>query len=296
MKFSMGQNTNKLLVGNWSVNYSDSQLPFNNKLQAEGKSLIKEWVSCFSPENTWVQNNLHIPSLIVRLDCVIENDQLRLYEVEERPAGIGFNTLMNPLFAAELKKVQSTWPKFEVVVSSLRNSSDDHLWAPVTNNPSDLVLVRAEPSEFGFHYLESRSVSSLKQKGNKSYGLAMNLWREVTKEDALDWDKGFVLKPKQGSKTRDIWIWDPGRRRAGSYGQNRIIKELEKKPMYCQDLIEPMASGHPNFPCLILRVFYGYDCIKQDWVYIGGMWNARPNLKVHGATDTAFGSVIPTDG
>lgn len=268
--------------------------------------LIREWVGSFPKEDTWVQKNLGIPSLFIRLDCVVREDgNIGLYEIEERPSGLSTAKKINKRFSETLAEVRKQWPEFKVLISSKRTGDDDWGWdiEKVTYEEAlssdSLLLIRAEPEELEYHAFESRSISSLIQKGNKRYGLSMGLWKEVTLHDFdnFNWNKGFCLKPFVGSKCSDIEIWYPGlsakdRKGSGASSQNKIRETLEKnKSMFFQEFINPMISS--NEENMILRVFFLYNPKDKEYEYAGGFWNSRgTNFKIHGATDTTFGPVV----
>ncbi|MCL5004034.1 MAG: hypothetical protein M1352_02060 [Patescibacteria group bacterium] len=265
----------------------------------EGLGVIRRWQNRFPYEATWARTQLGIPSLIVRLDMAPNGHRLNLYEIEERPAGIGISYRHNPQFKRLLEEVRKSWPKVSVIASPQRHSIDDHLWTRVLKlgrHGDELVLIRAEPDESEFHGLESYSVSSLKEKGNKSYGLNMKLWQLVAAGDELPWDEAFVLKPVQGSKCRDIEFWIPkghplyGTR--GSSTRTAVGKTLSRcGQMYLQPFVEPVNLNGDGKMKMIYRVFFGFDLRRTQWKCLGGMWNARPNLRIHGASDSLFGSV-----
>ena len=186
------------------------------------------------------------------------------------------------------------------MVSKERKGHDDALWADVVSledaRPDMLCLVRAEPEEQEFHPLEPSSISSLKGKGNKMYGVQMGLWKPISSQDSLDWDRPFALKPVQGSKSRDVRLWDPDNHRAqGIATRTKITETLQRHGvMYQQDYIPPIEIGNNGKTLyMIHRVFYGYDLPEQKWKYIGGFYNVRPSLIIHGARDTIFGPVVP---
>src|SRR3989344_2307568 len=165
----------------WQVNHTQVEFPFLRGNQTDALALLAKWSGCFAPEETWVRQRHGVPSLVVRIDCIVRNSQLIVYEVEERPAGMGLSCVVNPYFPKTLEGVARTWPEFEVKVSPKRRATDDSLWIKALNwqmpSPSPLKLVRAEPEETELHAYEVQSVSSVKAKGNKSYGLAMGLWQ-----------------------------------------------------------------------------------------------------------------------
>lgn len=288
----------------WKLNLSDEHIVFPDFAKEQADAILSEWPKAFPKENTWVQQELGIPSLICRLDCIIDGDKLKIFEIEERPAGIGVTISMNPDFSLRLKDVMKNWPEFSAVIAHDRKAGDDCLWIPKISledalGSDGLLLLRAEPHQHEFHSLQGRSVSSFLEKGNKSYGLALGLWNEISIEDfdSLPWDSGFCLKPIQNSKCRDVEIWHPvhSKKNSGIGGcstKTRIKKTLERnKTMYLQDMLESTDSLISGFK-MIFRVFFGYSVIKGEFEFLGGVWNARQNLKIHGAPDTIMGPVM----
>lgn len=288
----------------WSFIASVQKETLSPEIIEQAVSLLERWSGVFPKENSWSQQNFDVPSLIVRLDCVAKGGRLLIYEVEERPAGVGIATQLNLNFAENLGKIRAEWPEFKSLVSPLRKSCDDFFWlkaismeAAMANGA--LLLIRAEPEEEDFHPFLSRSVSSLIVKGDKSYGTSLGLWREIAAEDFdfLPWDRGFCLKPVKGSKCRGVEIWLPSlekkKTRAGGVStKTRIKKVLEAYGrMYLQNFIEPMRSSVNENLFMAYRIFFGYSPSSESYIFLGGLWNARPNLKIHGATDTVVGPV-----
>ena len=282
-------------INQWQVNYSRKPVIFPALAVRQGLEFLKSWEQSFPREDTWARNQFNIPSLFVRFDCIVRDGQLIVYEIEERPAGLGLTSRVNGEFAVELKAMAKLWPEFRVEISPLRSGTDDHLWLhllPKSAAGSDLVLVRAEPEETEFHHLEAASVSSLKSKGDKGYGVKMGFWSRVATAEELPWDSCFVLKPLQGSKLKDLEIWDP-EWRPGSSVRAKIIEAMSKNSgMFLQHLHPPMDTGIKQFPWMIFRVFFGYDPGSREWRCLGGNWNARHNLRIHGALDAIFGPAV----
>ena len=288
----------------WQLNLSDEKFVFPDFAKEQADTILSEWPKVFPKEDTWVQQELGVPSLICRLDCIIDRDELKIFEIEERPAGIGVTANMNPDFSLRLKAVMRSWPEFSAVISPDRKAGDDCLWIPKVSmkdalSSDGLLLIRAEPDQHEFHSLQNRSISSFLEKGNKSYGLALGLWKEVCLDDFdnLPWDDGFCLKPIQNSKCRDVEIWHPIHSKkksniGGCSTRTRIKKTLERNgTMYLQDMLESTDSLIDGFK-MIFRVFFGYSINKGEFEFLGGVWNARPNLKIHGAPDTIMGPVM----
>lgn len=284
-------------IDEWTMHVSEQEKGFDAVDQC--LEILPRWVSAFPREDTWVQNYIKIPSLLVRFDC-IGGENGGIYEIEERPSGVGVSCEVSRVFKDNLSRVSLTWPEYQVAVSNLRVTCDDYLWGRKTitlaeaETSNSLLLVRAEPEEIGtLTTLESRSVSSMGRKGDKSYGIELGLWKQVSSKDELPWTDGFVLKPLQGSKCRGVEIWTPQKRVPGISTKSRIEKVLKQnESMYCQPFIHPLNSGIKEFPNMIYRVFFGYNIGRKGWECLGGLWMARPNLKIHGATDSLIGPII----
>lgn len=298
-------------IGGWKLNLSQKELTFSFDSQVQADEILNVWKNIFPQENTWVHRRLGVPSLIVRLDCFVDSDgKLEVYEVEERPAGIGITQDISPEFGERLSSVQETWPQFKSLISEKRIAHDDEMWLdPITledaMSSDDLLLIRAEPEECEFHSLQHRAVSTLLTKGNKSYGVHLGLWKEICSEKAflLPWDYGFCLKPCQSSKCHGVEIFHPDfvnkknkNKKKGIGGTstksriNRILSEYGN--MYIQEFLEPPDCHFFQGNKMALRVFFGFDCKAENYKFLGGVWNSRPNLKIHGAADTIMGPVV----
>lgn len=290
----------KLQVGSWDVSFvDDPAVIFPRWAVAEGLGILNLWQQLFPTEDTWVRRTLGIPSLIVRLDCVIDSGRLHIYEIEERPAGIGITSHINPQFHSLFSELIRSWPQVSVLVSPKRTGSDDYMWAPtldIDSHDQQVIIVRAEPDEAEFHRLEPFSASSLRHKGSKVYGVGLGWWESVRSGDTLPWDRGFVVKPTQGSKCRGIEIWLPKplcEQYKGGSTRARVERTLAAQgEMFLQPFHPPMrVNGNLNME-MAMRVFFGYSPETQDWVCLGGTWNARQNVRIHGSSDAVFGPVV----
>jgi len=291
----------------WQINVIREELFFSEAAKERSLEILRRWRAGFRRESSWAQEVLGVPSLIVRLDCFEENGELQVYEVEERPSGIGVSSVINLCFSEKLKNINKRWPQFKSLISSERKAHDDESWLQTIGldealKTDDLLLIRAEPEEEKFHQFQSRSVSSLVTKGDKSYGLKIGLWEKVGKEDLfnLPWDEGFCLKPLQNSKCRGVEIYHPtfkkksGFKKIGGIStKTRIGKVLDRHgEMYLQKFLEPNDCPFCPGNKLALRVFFGFNIETGEYEFLGGVWNSRPNLKIHGALDTLMGPLV----
>lgn len=282
----------------WTVTITDTPFAVSRNNIDAGAALIRQWAARFPVEPTLVQKRFGVPSLMVRLDCAINDGRLAVYEIEERPAGAGICSIVNPLFKHRLNEISAHWPAFVVLTSPRREEvGDDYLWTRVVHGFPDAlknghaVLVRAEPDEHEFHGLAARSISSVRQKGNKFYGVPMGLWHRVSTAQDLPWDQAFCIKPCVGSKMVGVEIWDPAKRH-GHSTRARIERTLRQYgAMYCQQFIPPHDTGLPDRPYGLLRLYYGYNVRVQTWAYIAGHCIARNNIRGHGTADALTGAV-----
>jgi hypothetical protein len=283
----------------WNFGVSEKQIELQSPIIEQCDDAIDMWLKYFPFESTWIQNNYGVPSILIRLDCVVNaNGKLELYEVEERPCGAGLVSKFNPFFKDRLDSVRKSWPDFEAVVSPERKYSDDLEWLPSYGGNGSLVLVRAEPYEKEFHHFQSRSVSTIVTEGDKRYGVGMGLWSLVTPESFQNdeiWKMPFCIKPLKGSKCMNLEIWHPESRFKSGFGvssRGRILKAIEREQrMYLQKFIEPMkVDGFEGN--MIYRIYFGFDLLKKKYEYIGGCYNVRSSFKIHGASDSVFGPVV----
>lgn len=295
--------TEEVKIGPWVVHNLKVKRILPEVIQSQAIDLVKRWVEVFPQEETWIQKNFGIPSLLVRIDGVDKDGNLGVYEVEERPAGVGHSVLINPQFKSNLEKVRKSWPEFDVVVSPLRDKADDALWSNALDYESArgsqrLIMVRAEPEEEQFRIFQERSVSTIASEGDKSYGVALGLWSFVNDPEQFPKRQSFVLKPLQSSKARNMAFYDiKSHPSPGNMKMKNVRKVLEEQVekrggMYLQELIPPMDSGIENHPLMIYRFFLGFDFSRKQWISLGGSYFLRNNLKIHGHSDALSGPLI----
>jgi len=295
-------NSEVIQIANWKVQVSSHAEVFPKQASNKLLKIVERWEKVFPKEKTWVQKEYGVPSLVIRADCVVsESGELGLYETEDRPAAIGITSLINDDFKKILQEFcAKKWPEFKVVKSASRTDNDDYLWRNKlngTSNENTLVLVRSDPKEKEFNAFQSRSVSTIKTEGCKKYGETFGLWKKVSCDniDSLPWNENFVLKPLQGTNSKDITIFFAKRNRKirGGSTKSRVIKTLqENKKMYLQSFISPMQCPVLKNHLMIYRVFLGYDPAYGKFIGMGGCWNARENYNIHGTAETVWGPVI----
>ncbi len=268
---------------------------------------IEKWKKVFPKENTWIQVNHGVPSLIIRIDCtIICENYLGVYEIEERPAGIGMNYMINESFRSCFDALRNNWPSF-CVVSSDSRKLDDSLWSTekrLEEIDGELVFPRVSPNESEYHLLEEKCVSVFLQEGNKSYGVHLDFWNEVqfSRSDNLPWDVSFALKPLNGTRCSGLILYSPlsgSKRPAGTVSRSRAEREFKAQGrMYLQEELLPMKASHVPCHDMIYCFYFGYDIALKKYVPLGGAWNSRldnkgnRNYKIHGASDAVFGPLV----
>ncbi|MDD4409767.1 MAG: hypothetical protein PHW52_03910 [Candidatus Pacebacteria bacterium] len=284
----------------WKFKRSESAEFIDRSLIDKSLIFLEEWIRFFPKESTWVAANHHVPSIVIRLDCTIRDKTIFIYEIEERPAGIGISYCINPQFRLMIEGLRRRWPVIRSLISSNRKESDDRLWLPTIGfeealQDDCLLLVRTEPSEEDFHIFQDRSVSTLRNKGDKVYGEHMGLWKNVSYRDyeLFPWSEGFCLKPKQGSKCKGVHVWkaELNNKGVGISTKTQIRRVIDDfGEMYLQEYLAPMSleiDGKKLY--MNYRIYFGYDLEINSYSCLGGIWVARPNIRIHGASDATIG-------
>lgn len=305
-------------VNNWVVRTLSNQITL-----AEDE--IKHLVACASDWSTaFVENHQNYfrsqfgaPSSVIRFDYVLDSNGFpRVFEVEDRPAGIEINALCNPrmfdLFIESLKEYsiytgkpigicvspgrmfnsdEFVWvqrvrdiPNFKVVLGDVPRNPETHLW-----------LVRSLRSEAEYYSLESHSLSTIEFEGDKSYGSRMGLWSEIQSIEGIDWNTHFVVKPDAGCRCENVHLFKPGKNVRGFSSRAKIVNAIERKEVkYIQPYFAPEKHQFlPEEYQLIRRCYAVYSLQEKSYKIIGGLWEARPDChKVHGASDAVCGPLV----
>lgn len=313
----------------WTYNYHTSLEVLPPEGVHQALSLIDQWRFIFPLGNTWVGTNYDVPSLFIRVDCVYSADRgLQVFEIEERPSGVGLSRRLNPWFAERFDALRKEWPAFRWVADPTRLSDDAEWLGPGLSlaaalKSKDLVLVRARPERAEYHPLEERSVSSVQHEGDKNYGIALGLWQRLhyLEDDTPD-DVGgdidppivgpAVVKPLKGARNRDVMCYlgsqavvkkIPGRGKVTYLDGVELFKSrhdtigydgLRRKvasggPYVCQDFIRPLRRPQLPGQNVIYRFFFGFSPRRDSYVPLGGVWAASRSLRVGEGDGTVFG-------
>jgi len=283
------------------------------------------------PPITYAERVFGIPSCLVRIDASFEalnrnssEEEIKkgIYEVEARPAGLGvFLTIAlrdNPEMIKHFGEVFNQFEGFGgfVILPSVGPRAEDTRTAAEilrlpfyelgrTPPKSGLLWVRGgnedrQNLKETFDRLEQQSLCPVSGHGDKNYLLKMGLARPVNSPDELPWDEGFVIKPLVGSKMDGVAIYLPPAKQKEYFGKKppqglstrtKVLNLLEEnsRPFIFQKISLPLREGNQF---TIARLYFGWELIENKWKFIGGLWNSRPNLRVHGASDAVLGLLI----
>ncbi len=314
-------------LGAWTLTKVNQPLLMDRVEQVELSERLSEWVAVFpkTPANL-TQQEEGVPSALVRFDYTY-TPRLRIgpqiYEIEERPAGMGIAAVLNGKFRDGFVRSVEFWQKrfkkeLAVCISDERaGTSDDEFWAATLLRqpirvckgvppPEDLCRYiwwpRTSRHESAYYGLTPHSLSTNELEGDKSYGVSMGLWHHIGRPSDISFRGGCALKPKAGSRFENIQLVGPGAQHAkGCISIQRALREIgEGKFAYWQPYHEPERTAQhpwllPDYH-LIRRVYFAYSAPSVGaprYLCLGGCWMATPTARVHGTTETLTGPIYP---
>lgn len=281
-------------------------------------------------EPTYVQELVGIPSLIVRIDCTIdENGDIVAYELEDSPSGQGITDKVHSYIKGEGIKEKlinhytgTIGDVPHVLVSGHRSHGTDdniivgpekYIFNEIPTNVDGPVIVKAIPgikeSHAAYLHLQSQAIAPLVTEGDKSYAVSMGDLKEVESEtDLLVCTDGElasqVAKSRLGSMAMGISMYlnPTERKRYGKRGtvtasklSAKIAEYQERGGALLQRFVAPIQFDNPEGRNnAIMRVFVLLDTKdgKVTAEAIGGCYVARPELIVHGASNAVAGAVL----
>lgn len=309
-------------IGRWQFGVGASK-PLNPQVVEQLEIFLnKKWLHVYREEmrgkaQKWLgMEKFAIPSPVVRADLApletkdltLTSDMIvrNLYEIEVRPGGLGILLLLNPSALPALKDA------LEAVgcvgfVNFQSNIEDDEIAARILglqfyrdqlplffSYEGEAWWIRTNLKEGEVEELEKYSVVPLRLDGYKMDLVRLGLAKIFEQKEVIDWERPFVLKPLQGSRCEGVEVYVPpkeARKIKGISTRQRIIRRLEAGGTFIlQDYIPPLMeeyNGVRGFT--IWRVFFGWS---GKYEYLGGVWNWRPNVRVHGASDCALGPLV----
>lgn len=288
-------------IGEWKVNVATFNDILPNCYLSQLSCLVSEWSQVFPKGSTWVGREFGIPSLLVRVDCVIDAEgHLQIYEVEDKPCGAGVTSEISPFFRDRFQELKGTWPEFSWVQQPGRHTDDSLLFGSALSleeaqYSDSLLLVRSRIGAKEYHQFEERSISTVVHEGEKLYGVEMGLWvcgESVTSDP--DWlDKPWVMKPAFGTRSLGIRFYLPQVDRSLSVldeglliDRAKLQKKIKKESVFLQPFIPAMKVTGMDGWAKIHRFFFGWDCRLRRYSPLGGVSMMRSSLLVHGTNDS----------
>lgn len=291
--------------GEQSFAYTDHAIHLPKEITQQLIDELHTWQKYFPKEDTFVERTYGVPCLVARFDGAIVDGRFRSYEIQGGCGWIGYAGVANPEFKARRDRLmREEWPSFPVLM--LQDSPhDDDLWLRRVDRQTALnetgpIMLREGLWGLAWEVqdtLIARSVRAFRNHFDKRYGIGMRWWKTVSAEntDLLPWDEAFVLKPLEGTGSKDVMCWLPDTRR-GRATRTQIKETLEAREyMLLQPFIPPnsMEIDGTSFN-VIYRPFFGFDPSINDWTPLHGVWTARPapNLRIHGSSDAISGPLM----
>lgn len=301
----------ELHVGAWDVLIGEERVMPREPIPVLENFITNHWRPVIQEEAQypWLGlTKLGIPSPLIRIDMApadASNATAKIYEVEIRPSGLYIGLSVLPPCYWQLWKQAFSDIGCEGLVQINGKAQDDFLAANFlginyhTNLPEgQRYWIRADEQPLRMaELLESKSLTPIRDDGDKYYLVRLGLAKMLDRFDTLDWTKPFVVKPQRGARCEGVEVFLPPNLKKdyiGSARQRRINRTLFDWSHRCfiiQPFIPPQIeelNGQRGW--LIWRIYFGW--LDNQYKFVGGLWSWRPNVKNHGAKDTICGALI----
>lgn len=240
-------------IGQWEGRYLERALILPPELKEQLDQFLKEWAQ----EEFVIQRSFYpapplfrqfaTPSCLIRVDFTFWRDKIRVYEVEQAPAGLGIFALTLSLEDRRRvgKRLKNCWGEISdrlgvVFLPSRAERWEEtllgvHLFLPSFRKrslyfpkpPSNLDLekverlgfkldenvdsplwVRGSPEDY-YPRLEENSIVPVIADGNKEWIIKRGEAKKVSCFEELNLEQAFALKPVQGAGSRGLYLWHP---------------------------------------------------------------------------------------
>jgi len=306
-------------IREWKIEIGDRRKISCEVIKEAENFLLDEWLPAFMAQkrdDKWWGLERGVPSPLLRIDMapfILSDKETplslrnKVYEVEVRPAGLGLClTLLNHRIDDWKEVFRAVECKGFVHIES--TIQDDRIAARILGMPfyDEVPLMGDAPYWVRTNLregpiverLEDISLAPIKLDGDKTYLLRLGL-AKVLDMERLKWNEPFVLKPLIGARLEKVEIYIPGRKKdlpEGVSTKSRILRRIaENGPFIIQNFIPPQEEKIEGIKgWTIWRLYFGwFGDFKRSGRYksIGGLWNWRPNLRVHGSEDAIFGGL-----
>jgi hypothetical protein len=279
------------------------------------KKILASWAMVFPKSGNLAERYFNVPSSLVRFDYVMHDGVPCIYEVEERPAGLGVTSSIHPTFAGDIrrlfkKKEEVLQREIALYISPGRDgSSDDDVFSLKTGIPVVRGPVAASELQRNAWYVRSgrreedvsqlfteHSISTLRHEGDKSYGLHLGLWKEIGGPGDLDFSLPFVVKPRAGSRFEGVLLYHPDKKMGQGFATRTKVTDAVASgdvhfiQAYQRGEEAPFLGSKYH---LIRRAYFVYSHELRDYVSLGGLWMATPTARVHGTSQAVSGVILP---
>ena len=266
------------------------------------------------PTENWASRNWGVPSVLVRVDMAPlrgqQGDVHPLYEVEGGPGGLGFVHALagdEPLqmMAECLRGLGVEEIGWEVAPSRARFEAElfrgvsvlgEHGLKVSRGLNHGLPLLLRSGGEDRVPY--ERCLCNYTQGGGDKLALrpfGAILGNELGGAPGRRWPQGFVFKPRYGTGASGVLIHaanTPYRKHSDSSRQmDACWERIENSPerWVVQGFSPPEYLSEERL-FRMWRIFAVWS--GERYRAIGGFWNARNSLRLHGATDTIWGPIL----
>jgi hypothetical protein len=260
-----------------------------------------------------------VPSALVRVDMAplrscSENGHVPIYEIEGGPGGLGFmqalcgdkpfQIIADAFCAIGVEEIG--WDvapdrvRFEselaAGIGALERCEIRAVRGMYGNERP--LLIRSGGSDIPF----GRCICDYSSGGGDKHSLSPFGAKSTpnVREPFAEYPDGFVLKPRCGTGAKSVEVWA----RRAPHKEFGVTKSRMARMYECfsdsRDILgEAEWVVQPFFPpehlpdfggrLRIWRVFAVWN--GERYVVVGGVWNARRSLRIHGATDTVHGGI-----
>lgn len=304
----------KVPVGPWETNLCEAEVRMARDEETALVRLLEKWNDVFPCSHNLAERAFGLKSAIVRFDYVFRDGCVYVYEIEERPAGLGHTALIHPTFLRALRVrvddiEDALGRRFAIYMSPLRDgTSDDDVISGLLHRPIFRRLdekganmfawyVRAMRHEEGIDRMLGRnSLSTIRTEGCKSYGVSLGWWEEVLPDFTPDWNEGFVMKPRAGSRFEEVLLWHPDKSLGSGFAtKSKILNSIQEgRVRYAQPFIPPetvLLEG--KVMRSMRRAFFVWSPSNDRYESLGGTWVATTGHRIHGTRDAIWGSLLP---
>ena len=282
-------------------------------------------------ELTLAQTAHGVPALVTRVDCTIVDGDIKPYELEDSPSGLGVTHRLFEAAGGDITFRDSVLGHYQkhnggsphVVVSHERNhGTDDKLFfgpEHYTHNTGSIpeeggVIVKGIPgipsSLDGYRHLQERALAPMLTEGDKSYLLRTDNARRILSEADLYREpdgslSSQVVKAAVCSMAMGVSVHlSPDDKRAhgkkGTVTATRLQADINRYVANGGAIVQPFLpaiciKNPENRGNAILRMFVLLERGEGNTIAgttIGGCLVARPENIVHGAANSVAAAVM----